>query len=101
MDTHNPSPHRPGVYRIGKVTHSGTTTIIAGWGLALCARQCQCHQHPDTGSIVIMADDALGLLGLISFDSHCRCCAPWTADELEAMVRDLAELEQMPTQETS
>jgi hypothetical protein len=89
------------VFQIGTVRSAGSLTIIEGWGLGVCASQCSCHRSPSSQQLVIFQDEKLGLLGLVSFRTGCGCCVPWTAEELAAIVDELDELANMPTQETS
>lgn len=78
----------PGIFQIGTVTDDGTTVVVSGWGLSLCAGRCSCHRHPDTGQLAIDEDQPAGLLGLVQH-RPCGCCTPWAADELAAVLRDL------------
>jgi hypothetical protein len=81
---------KPSVFQIGRVWDDGTSVVVSGWGLGLCAAACACHRHPSAGSLTIAEDQAEGLLGLVSHrEGGCNCCEPWTADELTAIVRDL------------
>jgi hypothetical protein len=81
---------KPSVFQIGRVWDDGHSVVVSGWGLGLCAAACACHRHPSAGSLAIAEDQSLGLLGLVSHrEGGCDCCAPWTADELTAIVRDL------------
>ena len=87
---------RPGIFQIGTVRDTGTEIIVSGWGLSPCAGGCHCHYHPDTGRLAIASDEATGSLGLASHDQDCGCCEPWTADELAAIARDLADIDALP-----
>jgi hypothetical protein len=88
---------RPGIFQIGRVRHMADgTTIVTGWGLSQCATGCLCHWHPVTGQLTIAEDQRDGLLGLVRY-RPCDCCSPWTADELEAVLRDLAVTEAIRT----
>jgi hypothetical protein len=88
--------NRPGIYQIGRVDDDGTTLTITGWGLGLCAAACWCHRHPSTGHLTIAENQAAGTLGLASH-RPCDCCTPWTADELAAVLRDLADIGTLET----
>jgi hypothetical protein len=88
--------NHPSIFQVGKVDDDGTTVVIHGWGLGLCAAGCHCHRHP-TGGFLAIADDWInGTVGLVSWRDGCDCCSPWTADELAAVVRDLADIETIP-----
>lgn len=87
---------RPSIHQIGRVTDDGHTIVISGWGLALCAAHCTCHRHPLTGQLVIAGDRGTGDLGLARF-RPCDCCQPWTADELAAVLKDLADVATLET----
>ncbi len=81
---------KPSVFQIGRVWDDGTSVVVSGWGLGLCAAACACHRHPSAGALAISEDQAEGRLGLVSYrEGGCDCCEPWTADELTAIVRDL------------
>lgn len=85
--------NRPGIFRIGTVTDDGETVVISGWGIGLCAARCTCHRAFDGQLRLHQADD--GTLGLIK-SRPCDCCHPWTAEELTAVIADLAALEGLP-----
>ena len=81
---------KPSVFQVGRVWNDGSSVVVSGWGLGLCASACACHRHPSAGSLAIAEDQAAGLLGLVSYrEGGCDCCEPWTAGELSAIVRDL------------
>ena len=82
----------PSIFKIGRVADDGETVRVTGWGVGLCQAGCACHRHPTGGHLVVSEDEGVGTLGLRKF-RPCDCCQPWTADELAAIVRDLAELE--------
>jgi hypothetical protein len=86
---------RPSIYQLGQVLDDGHTITIRGWGLGLCAIRCDCHAHPDDGYLTIR-DDGTGTLGLVSH-RPCTCCQPWTADELAAVLHDLADVTALTT----
>lgn len=87
---------RPSIYQIGQVTDDGTTITISGWGLGLCQSRCRCHSGVDR---LLRIDDNPhnGDLGLVKHHGPCDCCQPWTADELAAIVRDLATVAALET----
>ena len=81
---------KPSVFQVGRVWNDGSSVVVSGWGLGLCAEACACHRHPSAGSLAIAENQSAGLLGLVSYrEGGCDCCEPWTADELTAVVRDL------------
>jgi len=81
---------KPSVFQVGRVWNDGTTIVVSGWGLGLCASACACHRHPSAGTLTIVEDQSRGLIGLASHRHEgCDCCEPWTADELASVVRDL------------
>ena len=91
---------KPSVFQVGKVRDDGRTVVISGWGLGLCAAACSCHRHPSAGHLAIAEDQDGGSLGLVCFrEDGCACCEPWTADELSAVLRDLAAVEALVAQE--
>ena len=80
---------KPSVFQVGRVWNDGSSVVVSGWGLGLCASACACHRHPSAGHLAIAEDQAGGRLGLASYrDGGCDCCEPWTADELAAILRD-------------
>jgi hypothetical protein len=79
----------PSIFKVGKVRDDGHTVTITGWGLGLCQDLCQCHRHPVGGMLTIHQDQDTGDLGLHRW-RDCDCCTPWTADDLAAVLRDLA-----------
>ena len=83
---------RPSIFQIGQVHDDGHTVVITGWGLGLCAANCNCHRDPVTHQLAILADTVNGRLGLVRHGGPCNCCQPWTYDELAAVVRDLADV---------
>lgn len=83
--------HRPSIFRVGHVQDRGHTVTISGWGLGLCAAQCPCHRHPEGQHLTVVEDQGHGTLGLVQHWA-CDCCSPWTADELAAIVRDIADI---------
>jgi hypothetical protein len=88
--------HRPGIFQIGRVTDDGATVTISGWGVGLCAAKCTCHRDPafpNHGLRLHEGDD--GSLGLAKHRT-CDCCEPWQAEELMAVVADLAEIQAAP-----
>lgn len=82
---------RPGIYQVGSVVDTGTHMIVRGWGLTLYAAACPCHRHPQGGGLVFVEDRIAGTFGLRSF-RPCTCCEPWTAEELAAIISDLADV---------
>jgi hypothetical protein len=90
---------KPSVFQVGKVRDDGRTVVISGWGLGLCAAGCACHRHPSSGHLAIAEDQAGGRLGLATFDEACRCCEPWTAEELAGILRDLKTVASLQSQE--
>lgn len=88
---------RPSIAVIGTITDNGTTVVIAGWQLGLCAARCTCHRHPVDGHLAVLDQPGRPVLGLVSYRPGCDCCDPWTADELTAVVRDLADVETLAT----
>jgi hypothetical protein len=84
---------RPSVFQVGDVQDDGRVVTISGWGLGVCAGGCPCHRHPASGTLAIDEDQSGGRLGLVSYrEGGCDCCQPWTADELAAILRDLASV---------
>jgi hypothetical protein len=91
---------KPSVFQVGQVWDDGTTVVVSGWGLGLCAAACTCHRHPTAGHLAIDEDHAQGLLGLVTYrEGGCDCCEPWTADELGAILRDLEMVSGIDAQE--
>lgn len=89
---------RPAIGQVGRVVDTGTHVVITGWGLGPCLGDCFCHHHPHDGHMTVLQDVAAGRLGLRSYrPGGCRCCEPWEADELAAVVKFLADLEALPT----
>lgn len=94
---------RPSIGHIGTVHDDGRTVTISGWQLGLCAARCNCHRHPVTHQLAV--DDAPAgyhdtrspALGLTRYGGPCDCCQPWTADELTAILRDLADVQTLET----
>lgn len=86
--------NHPSIFQVGRVKERGGVVTIHGWGLGLCAQQCNCHQDPATFQLSIFEDQAKGLLGLIQHRA-CDCCVPWTADELAGVLRAFGELDAM------
>jgi hypothetical protein len=81
---------RPSITQLGRVDNG----VVHGWGLGLCSRACWCHRHPSAGHLTILEDQAAGTLGLASFTAgECGCCEPWSAEELAAVLRDVAAAE--------
>jgi hypothetical protein len=60
-----------------------------------CLRGCRCHLHPITRGIS-MLEGANGSLGLHKYHV-CYCCEPWTWQELDGFVKDLAAIAAMTT----
>lgn len=88
---------RPSIHHVGTVRDDGHTVTVTGWGVGLCAANCNCHRHPVGHHITLVEDTrAPGSLGLVRYGGPCACCEPWTADELAGMVRDLAALDRVP-----
>lgn len=85
---------RPGIHQLGTVHDDGHTVTISGWGLSICVAGCRCHQHPTTGLLQIWQDEQRGLLGLCQFSGsrQCGCCEPWSAAELQDVLRDVADV---------
>jgi hypothetical protein len=90
---------KPSVFQVGQVWDDGSTIVVSGWGLGLCAAACACHRHPSAGHLAIAEDQAAGLLGLASYHDGCDCCEPWTADELGGILRDLEMVSGLEAQE--
>lgn len=90
---------RPGIDHVGTITDDGTTVMVSGWGLSLCASRCVCHRQMITQTLVLLEDKPRGLLGLVSFRAGCNCCQPWKHAELRAFLRDLAHIESLATSE--
>jgi hypothetical protein len=88
---------RPGIFQIGTVRDDGDAIYITGWSLALCAAGCHCHRHPVAGNLTILEDQIVGTLGIVSYRPGCGCCRPWTAEELVAVLRDLADIDAIPS----
>lgn len=87
--------NKPTVTQIGTVEHIGDTTVVNGWGLGLCQRGCRCHDHPIT-HMLMMLTGANGSLGLHKYHV-CYCCEPWTWQELDGFVKDMAAIATMTT----
>ena len=91
---------KPSVFQVGQVWDDGSTIVVSGWGLGLCASGCSCHRHPSAGHLAIDENQAEGRLGLVSHvEGGCDCCEPWTADELSAILRDLQRVSGLDAQE--
>lgn len=92
---------KPSVFQLGEVREDGDATVVAGWGLGMCASQCACHRDPADGQLRIREDGAGGTLGLRSFadGGECDCCEPWTSAELLAVLRDTAAVAALECQE--
>jgi hypothetical protein len=94
---------RPSIFQLGQVIDDGTTLHVHGWGLGLCATACACHRHPLTGQLAVVQDQEAGTLGLATYTGPamgrplCGCCTPWTATELAAILRDLADVAALAT----
>jgi hypothetical protein len=86
---------KPKVTMVGTVERVGTQVLIAKWGLGLCLRGCRCHLHPITRGLS-MLEGANGSLGLHKYHV-CYCCEPWTWQELDGFVKDLAAIAAMTT----
>ncbi|TFV90404.1 hypothetical protein [Blastococcus sp. CT_GayMR16] len=83
---------RPSIFQIGQIRDDGTTVTVSGWGLGLCADNCNCHRHPVGRHLTLFEDTATGSLGLVRHGGPCACCQPWTYAELEAVLQDLADV---------
>ena len=90
---------KPSIFRIGDVRDDGRAVVVSGWGLGMCAAACSCHRDPVGGQLAIDEDAGAGLLGLLSHADDCDCCEAWTADELSGVLRDLAAVEALVSQE--
>jgi hypothetical protein len=92
---------KPSIFQLGKVHENGTSVIVSGWGLGMCAPTCRCHRNPADGQLALAEDQAGGSLGLRSFteDGVCDCCEPWTSAELAAILRDVALVEALDSSE--
>jgi hypothetical protein len=88
---------KAGITTVGTITHRGSIITIAGWTLIRCLRGCNCHQHPQTRTISLK-QGASGQVGLAKY-RVCDCCEPWTWQELEGFLTDLAAIEELPTAE--
>lgn len=86
----------PSIYQLGRVDDDGHTLTISGWGLGLCSPGCSCHRHPLSGHLTILSSTAAGTLGLASHRPGCKCCEPWTAAELTAVLQCLADVVALP-----
>ena len=67
----------------------------------MCVSACRCHRNPADGQLALAEDQAGGSLGLRSFtvDGECDCCAAWTSGELQAILRDVAAVGALESQE--
>ena len=91
---------KPSIFRVGDVRDDGTAVVVSGWGLGMCAMACSCHRDPVGGQLAIDEDAGTGMLGLACHaEGGCDCCEPWTAEELSAILRDLAAVEALVAQE--
>ncbi|MPQ98919.1 hypothetical protein GB931_13505 [Modestobacter sp. I12A-02628] len=91
---------KPSIFRVGDVRDDGTAVVVSGWGLGMCSAGCACHRDPVGGQLAIDEDAGSGMLGLVSHSEDvCDCCEPWTADELSGILRDLAAVEALVSQE--
>lgn len=90
MTDKKPKP-KPSIRGIGRVeTDLWGSVHIYGWGIGGCAEMCPCHVSPVDHKQHLLSDTKRGLLGLISYrDDECPCCEPWTAKELNRIVRDV------------
>lgn len=88
---------RPSIFQLGKVRDDGRTITVSGWGLGLCAANCNCHRHPRGRHITLLEDYGAGTLGLVRYGGPCDCCQPWTYDELAAVARDIADITALQT----
>ena len=92
---------KPSIFQLGKVHEAGSSVIVSGWGLGMCASSCHCHRGPDDGQLVLAEDQSGGSLGLRSFTAtgDCDCCEAWTSAELAAILRDVAVVEALEASE--
>jgi len=91
---------RPSIFQLGAVEGAGAGTLVSGWGLGMCAGRCACHRDPADGQLRISEDRVAGTLGLHCFaPAGCRCCRPWTTEELRAVLRDVAAVAALEAQE--
>ena len=92
---------KPSIFQLGTVHENGAAVIVSGWGLGMCAPHCRCHRNPVDGQLALAEDEAGGSLGLRSFtpDGRCDCCEAWTSGELQAILRDVAAVEALESQE--
>jgi hypothetical protein len=86
---------KPVIYQVGNVQRTGPRVRVYGWGLTYCYRRCSCHVSPHTFGCVLQ-EGANGSLGLQKY-AVCSCCEPWTAVELEYIVRELNAIENLGT----
>lgn len=80
---------RPAIIEMGIATDK----VISGWTLAPCMSNCNCHRGSRGELKIFEGTDSIGLWK----SSPCSCCLPWTADELEAMIDALTEIELLDT----
>ena len=92
---------KPSIFQLGTVHENGAAVIVSGWGLGMCAPTCRCHRNPVDGQLALAEDQAGGSLGLRSFSvtGDCDCCEAWTSGELQAILRDVAAVEALESQE--
>src|SRR3954453_22694058 len=92
---------KPSIFQLGKVHEQGSSVIVSGWGLGMCASSCRCHRNPDDGQLALDEDQSGGSLGLQSFTAtgSCECCEAWPSAELSAILRDVAVLEALDAAE--
>jgi hypothetical protein len=85
------------ITRVGTVKRLGSITAVTGWTLGLCLRGCDCHRDPHTSGLTIRQ----GANGQISLAKYrvCDCCEPWTWQELQGFLTDLAAIQKLPTAE--
>lgn len=90
---------RPGITQVGRVTATCTGELVmTDWTFTECSTGCRCHRHPQTGRLALLEDGQGKWLGLVSWRrGGCGCCSPWTADELWAVLEDLAAAAILPT----
>jgi hypothetical protein len=92
---------KPSIFQLGSVHENGASVIVSGWGLGMCVSACRCHRNPADGQLALAEDQAGGSLGLRSFtvDGQCDCCEAWTSGELQAILRDVAAVGALESQE--
>ena len=92
---------KPSIFQLGKVHEHGSSVIVSGWGLGMCASSCRCHRDPVDGQLALAEDQSGGSLGLRSFSDagECDCCEAWTSAELLAILRDVAAVEALDASE--